>query len=186
MGTSLEQILSLFCECTCFKYFLLCTCTNFNAAAQLYNQHLLQHKLCKATSSCEDRHFCYIITSRLPPPPSLPFLLLFVNPPLHSFPPLSLHPFIVSFLQFVPLLSSFLPRSLPLSPSPPAGSNRLAQSDAMVVIGCPLPQIRSQLAPGVRWRFTHNPLLRPTHTPPSPPHGSGADSGERVEDRFRD
>lgn len=40
-----------------------------------------------------------------------------------------------------------------LSPSPPAGSDRLAQSDAMVVIGCPPLLIRSQLALGGLWRL---------------------------------
>lgn len=68
--------------------------------------------------------------------------------------------------QFVPLLS-FIP-----SLSPPAGSNHLAQSDTMVVIGCPLPQIRSQLALGVLWRLPITP--HPTDQGLTP---------ERVEDR---
>lgn len=46
--------------------------------------------------------------------------------------------------------------------SGPAGRNHCAQSDAMVVIGCPLPQIRSQLALGVLWRLpiTPTPQIR--------------------------
>lgn len=71
--------------------------------------------------------------------------------------------------QFVSPHSFFFPRP---SLSPPTGSSRRAQSDAMVVIGCPLPQIRSQLALGVLWRL------------PITPHP--IDQGltpERVEDR---
>ncbi len=71
-----------------------------------------------------------------------------------------------NFFPFPP--SSFLIPSL----SPPAGSSRLAQSDAMVVIGCPLPQIRSQLALGVLWRLPITP--HPTDQGLTP---------ERLEDR---
>lgn len=53
-----------------------------------------------------------------------------------------------------------------LSPSPPAGSDRLAQSDAMVVIGCPPLLIRSQLALGGLWRLPTIPT--PTDQGPSP------------------
>lgn len=41
--------------------------------------------------------------------------------------------------------------------STPTGSSSLAQSDTMVVIGCPLPQIRSQLVLGVLWRLSITP-----------------------------
>ena len=94
----------------------------------------------------------------LPYPSSLPSLLHSLSSPavtlsfflsrcIYSLWP-SIHPVLPRNLFPFPPSSSLVP-----SLSPPAGSSRLAQSDAMVVIGCPLPQIRSQLALGVLCRL---------------------------------
>lgn len=94
----------------------------------------------------------------------------------------SAFPFFPLFIHF----SSFLLRvsfslAFVLFPPflPPVGSNRLAQSDAMVVIGCPPPLIRSQLALGGLWRLPIIPT--PTDQGLNPQRAADRQEGKGLE-----
>lgn len=103
---------------------------------------------------------------------------IFSVPPLDSLPltPLPLntrHPFVMRFLAVLPpLLSS--PLLLPPSLSAPAGRSRRAQSDAMVVIGCPPLCHQSDHSWECSGHYPQSPLARPTVRGTTP---------KRVEDR---